>query len=69
MSLVQSCKELGISPLAYLRDLMARVAQTPASANNTLTPRGYRDSLVAAARSERARQSLSEVLAGLTFRA
>jgi len=42
MSLVQSCKELGISPLLYLRGVLRAVAITPAREVNRLTPRGWK---------------------------
>jgi transposase len=41
MSLVQSCKELGINPLLYLRDVLQAVATTPASRVRDLTPTGW----------------------------
>ncbi|MFQ5472348.1 MAG: transposase, partial [Dehalococcoidia bacterium] len=31
LSLVQSCKELGINPLLYLRDVLPAISSTPAS--------------------------------------
>lgn len=67
MSLVQSCKELGISPLAYLRDVMVRVGQVPASRVHELTPRGYKESADAAARAAHARRDLAAVVASLKF--
>jgi len=42
MSLVQSCKELGINPLVYLRDVLRAVSQTPASRVRELTPLGWK---------------------------
>jgi transposase len=42
MSLVQSCKELGINPLLYLREVLRAVATTPASEVRRLTPRGWK---------------------------
>ena len=67
MSLVQSCRELGISPLAYIRDVMIRVAQVPASRVHELTPRAYRDNAEAAARANHARRDLAAVVANLKF--
>lgn len=42
LSLVQSCKELGINPLAYLRDVLRAIAITPASRVAELTPLGWK---------------------------
>jgi hypothetical protein len=42
MSLVQSCKELRINPLLYLRDVLRAVATTPATEVQRLTPRGWK---------------------------
>jgi transposase len=67
MSLVQSCKELGISPLAYLRDVMVQVNQVPASRVNELTPRGYKLNAEAGVRAANARRDLAAVVAGLRF--
>lgn len=67
MSLVQSCKELGISPLAYIRDVMVRIGQVPASRVHELTPRAYKDNAEAAARAAYARRDLAAVVASLKF--
>lgn len=40
-SLVVSCRELGVDPWAYLRDVIERVSTHPASAVAELTPRGW----------------------------
>ena len=42
MSLVQSCRELGVNPLLYLRDVLRAVSTTPASEVQRLTPRGWK---------------------------
>jgi transposase len=65
MSLVQSCKELGISPLAYSRDVMLQINQVPASRVHELTPRGYKHHAEAAARAASARRDLAAVVANL----
>lgn len=67
MSLVQSCKELGVSPLAYLRDVMTQINQVPASRVHELTPRAYKDNAEAAARANHARRDLAAVVANLKF--
>ncbi len=41
LSLVQSCREHGISPLLYLRDVLHAISTTPASQVGQLTPRGW----------------------------
>jgi hypothetical protein len=41
MSLVQSCKELGINPLLYLVDVLKAISTTPADRVAELTPRGW----------------------------
>jgi hypothetical protein len=43
-SLVHSCKELGIDPSAYLKDVLDAVSTTPQSRVHELTPLGWRDS-------------------------
>lgn len=40
-TLIGSCKELGLDPWAYLRDVIARVGTHPASRVYELTPRGW----------------------------
>ncbi|MFQ5506769.1 MAG: transposase domain-containing protein, partial [Planctomycetota bacterium] len=42
LSLVQSCKELGINPLLYLRDVLPAISSTPASRVGDLTPKGWK---------------------------
>ena len=39
---MQSCKELGINPLVYLRDVLRAVSTTPASRVHELTPIGWK---------------------------
>ncbi len=41
-SLVTSCKELGVDPFAYLRDVLNLVSTTPQSRIHELTPRGWK---------------------------
>jgi transposase len=40
-SIVESCKSAGIEPVVYLRDVLTRVANTPASQVAALTPRAW----------------------------
>jgi hypothetical protein len=61
------CKELGISPLAYLRDVMTQISKLPASRVHELTPRAYKDNAEAAVRSATARRDLAAVVANLKF--
>lgn len=42
MSLVQSCKELGLNPLVYVRDVLRAISTTPASKVGDLTPMGFK---------------------------
>lgn len=67
MSLVQSCKELDISPLAYIRDVIVQISQVPASRVHELTPRAYRQQAEAVARAANARRDLAAVVANLKF--
>jgi len=48
-SLVVSCRELGIDPWAYLRDVIDRVSTHPASRVAELTPRGWKAARAAGA--------------------
>ena len=41
-SLVVSCREIGIDPYAYLRDLIMRISTHPASQIQELTPIGWK---------------------------
>jgi hypothetical protein len=40
-SLIQSCRLVGVSPFAYLRDVLRRVATHPQSRIQELTPKGW----------------------------
>jgi len=40
-SLVETCKLLDIEPFAYLRDVLERIPNHPASRIAELTPRGW----------------------------
>ena len=68
LSLVQSCRELGISPLLYLRDVLRAVSTTPASEVSTLTPRAWKERKASEAAPElsvdRAIQDVVEELIG-----
>lgn len=67
MSLVQSCKELGVNPLAYVRDLLRQIHQVPASRIGELTPKSYKLRADAAARLASSQRELAAVVAGLKF--
>jgi len=41
-SIVMSCRELGLDPFAYLRDVIERVSTHPASQIDELTPRFWK---------------------------
>lgn len=49
MTLVSTCKLQGIDPFRYLKDVLVRVATTPASRVGELTPRGWKAARDAAA--------------------
>lgn len=40
-SVIYTCKRMGLDPLEYLRDVLARVAAHPSSKIWELTPRGW----------------------------
>jgi transposase len=40
-SIVESCKSAGVEPIAYLRDVLARIATAPESQVASLTPRAW----------------------------
>lgn len=65
MSLVQSCREHGISPLLYLRDVLHAVSVTPASRVAELTPLGWIRSHERRARSAATTATIDAVVGGL----
>lgn len=65
LSLVQSCREHGISPLLYLRDVLRAVSSTPASRVGDLTPRGWKRRKQEAARQLASRQTIDSVVTDL----
>lgn len=67
MSLVNSCKELGINPLEYLRDVLIQIDVIPASEIRKLTPRGWKADQDAAHRARLSRQAVAAAVASLTF--
>jgi transposase len=67
MSLVNSCKELGINPLEYLRDVLIQIDVLPASEVHKLTPRGWKKDQEAARRAQLSRQAVAAAVASLTF--
>ncbi len=67
LSLIQSCRELGINPLAYLRDVMSRVHETEPDRMHELTPRGWRSAADHDAKIAAGRRDLAELVARLQF--
>jgi hypothetical protein len=67
MTLVQSCKEHGIHPLPYLRDVLREVSTTTSSKVRELTPTGWRRRQVARAQEQRSRDAIEAVVRDLTF--
>ena len=47
-SLVATCKNIGLDPFAYLRDVIARISTHPMRQIDELTPRGWKAQLAAA---------------------
>jgi hypothetical protein len=47
-SLVATCKNIGVEPFAYLRDVLSRIATHPMRRIEELTPRGWRAQQLAA---------------------
>lgn len=68
MSLVQSCREHGISPLLYLRDVLHAVSVTPASRVADLTPLGWIRSHEKRVRSAAATATIDAVVGSLFCR-
>ena len=67
MSLVQSCREHGINPLLYLRDVLHMISTTPHSHVGDLTPRGWKAVGDVIDRQKRAKQAIADVVQGLEF--
>lgn len=67
MSLVQSCREHGVNPLLYLRDVLHLISVVPASQVGTLTPRGWKALGAEVERKTRAASELAEVVRALSF--
>ena len=67
MSLVQSCREHGINPLLYLRDVLHLISVVPASQVGTLTPRGWKATGAEVERKTRAAGELADVVRALSF--
>ena len=65
LSLVQSCREHGISPLLYLREVLRAVSSTPASQVGDLTPLGYKRRKQQAERHLARRQAIDSVVRDL----
>jgi hypothetical protein len=64
----QSCKELGINPLVYLRDVLRAVATTPANRVHELTPKGWKRNLEErVAAQELSHRAITAVVSKLTF--
>ena len=47
-SLTATCRNIGIDPFAYLRDVLARISTHPMRRIEELTPRGWRAQQLAA---------------------
>ncbi|MBK8979713.1 MAG: transposase domain-containing protein [Planctomycetes bacterium] len=62
LSLVQSCREHGVSPLLYLRHVLRAVSTTPASQVASLTPRAWQEHLAMQQRAEQAQRAIDTVV-------
>ena len=67
MTLVQSCREHGINPLLYLRDVLREIATFPAANVAELTPTGWRKRQQADLEARRSRDLIENVVRDLTF--
>ena len=67
MSLVQSCREHGINPLLYLRDVLHLISATPQSRIGELTPRGWIAMGAEIERRQRSKDAIADVVANLSF--
>ncbi len=62
MSLVQSCREHGVSPLLYMRDVLHAISTTPTSRIGELTPLGWKRSAEARTRASDAKSAFDSVV-------
>lgn len=67
MSLVQSCREHGINPLLYLRDVLNLVSTTPHSHIGELTPRGWKAVGERIERHKRSQDAIAAAVQALVF--
>ena len=67
MTLVQSCKEHGIHPIPYLRDVLREVSSTPSSKVRDLTPTGWRRRQIERDQERRSQDAIAAVVRGMTF--
>lgn len=67
MSLVQSCREHGINPILYLRDVLLLVSTTPHSHIGDLTPRGWKAVGDEVDRHKRAQDAIATAVQQLVF--
>lgn len=67
MSLVQSCREHGINPLLYLRDVLNLITTTPQSRVGELTPRGWKAIGDEIDRQKRAKEAIARAVQSLDF--
>ena len=67
MSLVQSCREHGINPILYLRNVLLLVSTTPHSRIGDLTPRGWKAVGDEIDRRKRAQDAIASAVRQLVF--
>lgn len=68
MSLAQSCREHGINPLLYLRDVLHRISTTPQSRIRELTPRGWKAVGDEIERHKQGQDAIAAAVRSLSFR-
>lgn len=67
MSLVHSCREHGVNPLLYLRDVLSAVRSTAPSDIGSLTPRGWKAREAEADRARRSQEAIARAVQSLSF--
>ena len=68
MSLIQTCREHGVNPIEYFRDVLVRISEPGSSTRiRDLLPANWKKSADAAKRQADARQAIANVVKGLVY--
>ena len=67
MTIVNTCKEVGVNPLLYLTDVMRQIQFTKASEVETLIPRMWKESEAAKRRIGEERERMQRVMIQMEF--